>query len=264
MSFKTGISSACFYPLDTVKSLETCAAAGFDTAEIFINTDSEMSGGYYRDLCSFVRGAHMDIVSVHPFTSGYENVLFFAGYERRISDGIEYYKKYFDFAASLGARFVVFHGNNMKNVFCGFEKYAEIFRRINSAAHEFGVELIHENTTWCIARDAEGVRGLRRACPEMKFVFDAKQACRGGYDPYAVLEAMGESAVHFHFNDWINGRCAPPFSGTLDIPRIISSFRKNNYEGAAVIEVYRENFSDVSELVRAKDIFEERKSAGVL
>lgn len=261
MGFKTGVSSACFYPLDTIRSLRTCAEAGFGAAEIFINTDSEMSGEYYRELRSFVTSAGMRIVSVHPFTSGYENVLFFAGYERRISDGIEYYKKYFEFAASLGASFVVFHGNNMKNPFCGFEKYAEIFRRINEAARPFGVELIHENTTWCIARDAEGVRGLRRACPEMNFVFDAKQACRGGYDPYAVLEAMGDHAVHFHFNDWIDGHCAPPYSGELDLPRILGTFGKYGYDGYAIIEVYRENFSDVSELVRAAELFRDSGNA---
>ena len=190
MADKIGISSACFYPLDTIESLRQCVKGGFTSAEIFINTYSEMSGEYYKEMKAYIDGAGLEIVSIHPFTSGYENVIFFTGYDRRIEDGIEFYKTYFDFAARLGAKFVVFHGNNMKTKFCGFEKYAEIFTRINECAHTFGVELIHENTTWCVAREAAGITELRRACPDMKFVFDAKQSCRGGYDPYAALEAM--------------------------------------------------------------------------
>lgn len=251
MKCKIGISSACFYPMDTIESLGECVRAGFSDAEIFINTDSEMSGAYYRRLKNFICKNGLRITSIHPFTSGYENVLFFAGYERRIEDAIGYYRKYFRFASSLGAKFVVFHGNNMKNVFCGFEKYAEIFTRINDAAREYGVELIHENTTWCIARDAEGVRGLRAACPEMKFVFDAKQACRGGYDPYAVLEAMGDHVVHVHINDWADGSCRPPCMGALDTGRILDRLGEVNYAGDMVVEVYRENFTDASQLAEA-------------
>ena len=257
MDLNIGISSACFYPLDTIASLKLCAGAGFDCAEIFINTDSEMSGKYYGKLKDYITGSGLKIISIHPFTSGYENVLFFAGYERRITDSIKYYRKYFKFAASLGASFVVFHGNNMKNPFCGFEKYAEIFTRINDAAHEYGVELIHENTTWCIARDAEGIRGLRAACPDMKFVFDAKQACRGGYDPYAALEAMGDHVVHVHINDWIDGHCAPPCMGRLDTRRILDRLKEINYGGKMVVEVYRENFTDAEQLATSARLLKE-------
>lgn len=248
MKMRTGISSACFYPLDTIESLKECVKGGFDLAEIFINTHSEMSGEYYREMKAFIDGAGIQILSIHPFTSGYENVIFFAGYERRIDDGVEYYKNYFDFAARLGAKFVIFHGNNMKNKFCGFEKYAEIFTKINECAHTFGVELIHENTTWCIARDAEGVSKLRAACPDMKFVFDAKQSCRGGYDPYAVLRAMGDHVVHVHINDWADGHCTPPCMGKLDMKRITDRLYEVGYEGDMVVEVYRENFTDVYQL----------------
>ena len=42
MKMRTGISSACFYPLDTIESLKECVKGNFDLAEIFINTPSEM------------------------------------------------------------------------------------------------------------------------------------------------------------------------------------------------------------------------------
>ena len=256
MSMKTGISSACFYPLDTIESLKECVKGGFSLCEIFINTYSEMSGEYYKEMKAYIDGQGLDIVSIHPFTCGYENVIFFGGYERRISDGIELYKGFFEFAAKLGAKFVVFHGNNMKNKFCGFEKYAEIFTRINECAHTFGVELIHENTTWCICREAEGIRSLRAACPDMKFVFDAKQSCRGGYDPYAVLEAMGDHVVHVHINDWADGACKPPCMGALDMKRMLNRLNEVGYNGDMVVEVYRENFTDVYQLKAAAELLD--------
>ncbi|MBO4422834.1 MAG: sugar phosphate isomerase/epimerase [Clostridia bacterium] len=253
MAFETGISSACFFPLDTIQSVAECKKGGFDLVEIFINTDSEMYPPYCDGLFSYVRENGMRVVSVHPYTSGYENVIFYTGYERRINDGIEFYKRYFDFAARIGAKFVVFHGNNMKTKFCGVEKYCEIFSRINEAAHGYGIELIHENQTWSIARNAEGVSKLRAACPGMKFVFDAKQACRGGYDPYAVLRAMGDHVVHVHINDWEDGSCRPPCMGKLDLKRIIDRLYEVGYTGDLMVEVYREDFTDVYQLKEAAE-----------
>jgi sugar phosphate isomerase/epimerase len=257
MAIRTGISSACFYPLDTLLSLKECVKGGFSVAEIFINTHSEMKGGYYKEMKAYIDAQGMDIISIHPYTCGYEHVIFFGGYERRISDGVELYKDYFEFAAKLSAKFVVFHGNNMKNKFCGYEKYAEIFARINECAHTFGVELIHENTTWCICREADGIKNLRKEYPDMKFVFDAKQACRGGYDPYAVLEAMGDHVVHVHINDWADGACKPPCMGALDTKRMLRRLYEVGYGGDAVVEVYRENFTDVSELAESARLLRE-------
>lgn len=245
---KIGISSACFYPMDTVESLNECLKAGFDTAEIFVNTDSELQGGYFDGMKNFIRSNGMKIVSIHPYTSGFENILFFCGYEKRIVDGIEYYKKYFNCAAELGAKFVVFHGNNMRTKFCGFETYCSIFERINDTAKTFGVELLHENTTWSVAREPDGIKKLRETDPDMRFVFDAKQANRGGYSPYDVMEAMGDKIAHVHINDWADGQCRPPFAGELDLQRIIKNLDKINYKGDMVLEVYRENFGEASEL----------------
>ena len=253
MKTEIGISSACFFPLDTIKSVEACADAGFDIEEIFINTDSELSGEYFGRLKKVVSERKLRITSIHPFTSGFENILFFVGYDKRIEDGAEYYKKYFNAAAELGAKYVIFHGNNMKTEFCGFERYCEIFEYINSKAKPFGVELIHENVSFSIVAEPENIRKIRRTCPEMRFAFDAKQSCRGGFDPYAALDAMGDAVVHVHINDYDLEKkvCRPPFCGKLDLPLIISKLRKIGYEGDTIVEVYRENFESVSELTRS-------------
>ena len=255
MRLDIGISSACLFPLDTIGSVVACNEAGFGVEEIFINTDSELKGAYFKRLKKTVNERGIRVTSIHPFTSGYENVLFFVGYDKRIRDAAEYYKKYFNAAAELGAKYVVFHGNNMKTPFCGFERYAEIFSYINSKAEPFGVELIHENVSVSVAAEAQNILKLRKACPGMHFTFDAKQACRGGYDPYDVLDAMGDAVVHVHINDYDlkNRECRPPCKGELDLRRILRKLKAVGYEGDMVVEVYRENFNDVSELTRSAE-----------
>lgn len=250
MKTEIGISSACLFPLDTIQSVQACADAGFGLQEIFINTDSELSGEYFARLKKTVAERGIRITSIHPFTSGFENILFFVGYEKRVEDGAEYYKKYFNAAAELGAKYVIFHGNNMKTEFCGFERYCEIFQYINSKAKPFGVELIHENVSFSIVSDPDNIRKIRRVCPEMRFAFDAKQSCRGGRSPYDALDAMTGAVAHVHINDYdlINRECKPPFRGELDLPLIISKLKNSGYDGDTVIEVYRENFTDLSEL----------------
>ena len=50
MKTDIGISSACLFPLETIRAVEECADAGFGIEEIFINTDSELTGPYFRKL----------------------------------------------------------------------------------------------------------------------------------------------------------------------------------------------------------------------
>ena len=94
-----GVSSACFFPFDTIESLNICADCTFGIAEIFANTHSELMGEYLKDIKKTTTDRNIRITSIHPFTSGYEYILFFAGYDKRIDDAIEYYKKHLTYTA---------------------------------------------------------------------------------------------------------------------------------------------------------------------
>ena len=87
----------------------------------------------------------------------------------------------------------------------------------------------------------------------IKFVFDLKQTVRGGYDPFAMLDAMGDDIVHVHINDWKDGECRLPYAGELDVDRVIDRIESTGYAGKYIIEVYHHNFKDTSEIVRAGD-----------
>ena len=50
MAVETGVSSACFYPLETEKSLEEAGKCGFKNVELFINSHSESEDDFVEIL----------------------------------------------------------------------------------------------------------------------------------------------------------------------------------------------------------------------
>ena len=250
-----GVSSACFFPCDTIESLNICADCGFGIAEIFANTHSELMGEYLKDVKKITSDRNIRITSIHPFTSGYEYILFFAGYDKRIDDAIEYYKNYFECAAALGAKYVIFHGDNRRAPFVGVERYAEIFSRLDEASKPFGVRVAQENVSTSHIGSPENIRKLRSLLPDIQFTFDIKQACRGGFDPFDMLDAMGSNVRHVHLNDWNGEDCALPCKGVCDLKGLAAKLDSVNYGGDYIIEVYRRNFENCRDLHTSKTEF---------
>ena len=105
-----GASTACFYPLETERALKRVGELGFSTAEVFFNSFSELRGPLLKAICREQEACKIQVVSVHPFSSGTEPFFLFSAYERRFYDTLEYYKRYFDAANALGAHLLVMHG----------------------------------------------------------------------------------------------------------------------------------------------------------
>ncbi len=250
-----GVSGACFFPQDTALSMKTCADLGFKYTEVFMGTHSEMQGSYLKELKNITQDNGLNVTSIHPFTSGYEYILFFSGYERRIYDSIDYYKNYFNAACELGAKYVVFHGDNKRARFIGVQRYAEIFALIDKAAKEFGVRLVQENVSTSHIGSPENLAALKQLYPDVRFTLDIKQACRGGYDPLQTASAMGQNIVHVHLNDWAGDKCRLPCRGNCDLKKIVNTLDGFGYNGAYMIEVYRDNFENPQDILQSKEDF---------
>lgn len=63
------MSSACFYPLETEKSLIRAAKTGAKTVEIFMNSDSEFEKPFLDLLCNIKNEYGLRIPSVHTMAS---------------------------------------------------------------------------------------------------------------------------------------------------------------------------------------------------
>lgn len=247
-----GVSSACFFPCDTLQSVQKLASLGVEYTEIFMGSHSECSGQYLKQLCSAKDNYGISVTSVHPFTSGYEYILLFSGYERRIDDTVEYYKRYFSAAGELGAKYVVFHGDNKKAAFVGVERYAEIFSRLDGVARSFGVRLSQENVSSSHIGSGENIRALKALLPDICFTFDIKQAYRGGYDPFDILHSMGQSVRCVHLNDWKDGQCRLPCRGVCDLSAVVNTVQSYGNDVPYIIEVYRSNFEDDREIMYSR------------
>ncbi len=267
---RIGLSSACFYPEETLDAVRHCISLGFRNVEIFMNSFSELEDPYLSRIDALCRETGTKITSIHPFTSSYEYMFFFSSYPKRAKDSAELYRKYFYAAGYLGADFTVFHGDSQKSAFCGMDRYCEVLEMLMETARDEGTELLHESVSTARSGDPAFLAGLRGRLGEkalgekrLRYVFDLKQAVRGGYDPFAVLDAMGNDAAHVHINDWshadahqdsrggIPGDCRLPYAGDLDLDPVIRRLEEAGYRGRYIIEVYRRNFTDDAEIVRA-------------
>lgn len=251
MEIQWGISTACMYPQPIERVLELYVQEGVCCTELFVNTCSEFSPKYVKKYRKIMENGQTKVVSVHPFTSAIEGLLLFSEYRRRFAEGMEFYKRYFAFAAEMGAKYVVFHGcPQVPGV--PEELYWERYDRLHRQAISQGVHLAQENVVRYMSGNLEMLERLKENIPDVCFVLDIKQAVRCGYDPFTVLETMKERIVHVHISDHSPaGDCMPPGKGTFPLEKFVNKLRLLNKDLSLVLELYRSNYSDFRELVNS-------------
>lgn len=250
-----GVSSSCLYPLETEKALRIIGELGIKHSELFFNSPSELTDNYLRELCKIKDYYGIDIATFHPYMSFAEGFYIFSSYKRRFYDSLEMYKPMFNAAAVTGAKYFIMHGakNPME---ISKEEYAERFYLFNKTANEFGISVAHENVVHYASEKPEFLAYLKKNLGNsFKAVLDVKQARRANENPYCFTEELGNSIVHLHLSDFKKGEdCLLPCeSGLFDFKGYLSYFEENGYEGKALIEVYRRNYSDPKQLKESLD-----------
>ncbi|OUP07711.1 endonuclease [Anaeromassilibacillus sp. An200] len=255
-TMRTGISTACLYPMEIEKSLDLLLSMDFRLFELFINTSSELDPAFVRMLRTRLEETGAQVKSLHPFTSGFEGTLFFSEYLRRVEDGLEFYKRYFEAAGMLGAKLLVLHGQRgYREGKITEEEYLERYLRLYRLGQRFGIAVAQENVNQFRSEDPEFIARMRgQLGEECAFVFDIKQAVRAGKDPFAMCRAMGERLIHVHINDNAPGAdCLLPGCGTMAYEKLLDLLRDSSYAGDLIIEVYRKNFGEPHELFAARE-----------
>ena len=252
---RSGISTACLYPMKLEEAFSTLISMGFRVFEVFLNTCSELRKDYLKELRRMADDGACSVKSVHPFTSGYEGFLLFSDYERRFEDGLAFYRSYFEACNLLGAAILVLHGQRRETGGADMEKrYLERYARLFELGKTYGVTVAQENVNLMRGNDAGFVRRMRKFCGlDCAFVLDIKQAVREGKDPLALCDAMGKSLLHVHLNDNDPGSdCRLPGFGAMDYGPFLRRLVRNGFDGDFIIEVYRKSFGGLSELLQAQ------------
>ena len=244
-----GISTACFYPAPTEEALRMVAQTGAKVTEVFFNAPSELESGFLKELSRIKDDNGIRIRSVHPFTSFAEGYILFSQCERRFRDYREFYKRYYDAAAFLGADVVVLHGAKLPFT-CAEQMYTGRLEMLMDDAAEFGVRLAQENVVNHNGQTPQLMSGLRDALGDkFRMVLDIKQAVRAGCSPYDFTDILADNICHVHISDY-NGvsDCVPPGEGRFDFKKFFDTMKEKGYRGDYVIELYRSGFRDIGQL----------------
>ncbi len=247
---QAGISTSSLYPMETETAFEVLAREGITSLEVFLNTPGEQDEPYLNELIALKKNYGTQITAVHPYLSAFEPFMVFTAYKRRFEDAKELFRRAFDYTNRLGAAILVFHGDRQGGSL-PFNEYIERFGILSEIGQTHGVVLAQENVCRCRSRDIEFIADMKKALGDSAaFVLDIKQAVRSGCTPFEVLDAMGNSIRHVHVSDHNSERdCLPPGKGTFELLAFIEKLGDLDYRGSLIVELYRENFNEINELI---------------
>ncbi len=255
MSF--GVSTSCLYPQNTEEALEELGKLGVKTCEVFLNSPCELTREF-GDILNKIKNEYgMRIVSVHPFSSFAETYMLFSEYRRRFGDTLDLYRRTFELAAQLGAKFSAIHGSLLTGKISDAE-YFERFSKLCEAGKECGISVCQENVNRHFSESPEFLKKMRNCMGDnFKMIFDVKQAVRSGYDAIEFAKEFKNNIVHLHISDNKQGfDCLPPGCGEFNFRKLFEVMDSANYKGDYIIELYRSNFGEPSELKKALDYIE--------
>ena len=133
------------------------------------------------------------------------------------------------------------------------DRYLERYLRLYRTAKQFGITVVQENVCYCKSKSIEFLTKMSRELgDEVRFVIDLKQARRSGVDPFLLLNALGNKVIQLHVSDGNKEcDCLPVGEGDFDFDRLMKHLQSLSYNGALVVELYRNNYEGYDELVHS-------------
>ncbi len=134
------------------------------------------------------------IVSLHPYSSGYEPFLLYSAYARRFEDGKALYTRFFEAAAELGASIVVMHGDRQDSVL-PMEESISVLKSYMIAG--CGTESGSRRKMWCgSGRRIMPICGPCGTGSAKKSPFRPRPQAGGAMRPYARRCDRGDGGTH--------------------------------------------------------------------
>lgn len=251
---KVGVSTASLYPLHVEDAFAQLIQLGVKTAEVFANSTAEGQEPLVSQLRGMMERSGICVTSFHPFSSPMESVFLFSEYDRRIDEMMTLYRSFFGSMKTLGAKIFVLHGAILSSR-CSPSHYLRQFAMLSEAAEECGVTVAQENVSYCMSGKLEFLKMMKRELgARAKFVLDLKQARRSCENPLDYVDALGSSIIHCHVSDADSSHdCLPIGEGSFDFAALARRMREHGYNGAYIVELYRENYCEFDQLRQSVD-----------
>lgn len=248
-----GISSSCFYPTLTEEAFKTVGELGAKSAEIFFNSSQELQGGILKSIIKIKDYYGIDVRTIHPFTSFAEPFMLFGGYERRVSETVEFYKRYLEAACALGSEAIVIHGGFSSQA-ADENAYLDSFARLCEVARSYGIFSAHETVVEKAGSDIEFLKRMKAFLGrDFKLIIDTKQCRRSKTDEYELIKLFGSDIIQMHISDYNDSKdCIPPGEGECDFKKLFSALKNAGYDKSAVIELYSWGFSNNAQIEKSR------------
>ena len=234
---------------------------GVKTAEVFLTSFSEYGKEFGRMLAT--RKGKVFVHSIHDLNTQFEPQLF-ASNERVKKDAFFWLAKVMEAGRELGAKYYTFHGtarikrSARSGVNDDFSALCKSFQEIYEFCQSYGLKLCLENVEWATYNRLGVFEKIRDCVPNLGGVLDVKQARISGYDYRDYLTEMGENLTHVHLSDLDeNGKIRLPGQGVFDFGETIDRLKDVGFDGALIIEVYKDDYLHLSEIKRSVEYLDE-------
>ncbi len=246
-----GLSSACFYPLETEKSIVRAGETGVKTIEIFMNADSEFEPAFVKNMAEICNSYGMRVSSVHTMGSFTESYHLFSSYKRRFFEAKDTsFKRHFDVMHTLGAKYLVLHGIKKPGSIPD-EEYYDRFGELTLMGKAEGLCVCQENVVHYRSENPDFLLRMGEYIgDDFNMVFDIKQSIRTGIDPYFFAEKLHKYIRHIHISDHNSeSDCFVPCkNGDFDFEKFFNMMKSLGYNGDFIIELYENGFKTDDEL----------------
>ena len=244
-----GISTSCYYPLETELALREVGKTGAKHTEIFFNAECELKDSFVDILEDIQQSYGIKVDSVHAANSFAEPAMIFSNYDRRFYESIDKFARYSEVAARLGAKYIILHGGK-PNGLLEDEEYCERYMALKGATLKNGVTVLQENVVNFRAGNVEFLRAMKEILgDDAEFCFDIKQCVRSGYSPIEIIDEFSDNIRHYHISDHsVSSDCLLPLNGGFDFENFFKILKAKGYNGSLIIEVYNNAYKNYSQI----------------
>ena len=229
--------------------------------EIFLGTYQEYTYDFAKLLKE--RKGNLNVHSIHTLNTHFEPQLFGAS-PRAVEDAYKILESCLKTANLLGAKNYTLHGIARFKKDIKYDNYKDIgqkMQKLKDFCDGYNVNLCLENVEWAYYNHVGFYSEISKYCSGLKTCLDIKQA-RISTDSYKdYINEMGETINTVHLSDvTTTGKICLPGKGTFDFEDLFKRLKDHNFNGNMLIEVYNEDYGDISEIKDSLNYLREIKS----
>ena len=258
---KTGISTASLFLRDvTEDAVEFLSKSGVKTAEVFLSTYQGYTAAF-GEIVNAKKG-DMEINSVHVLNTQYEPQLYSLN-PRAKEDAFSILGNSMAAAKAFGAKYYTFHGMarvKRTPMVIDYDFVGKCTQEIIDKCAGYGVTLAYENVHWAYYNYIGFFSEIKKRTTGLKGTLDVKQARQSGIPCKDFIDEMKGDIVTVHLSDIDkDGKMCLPGKGTTDFYDLFCRLRDVGFDGAFLIEVYKNDYGDKRELLDSLDYIGELK-----